>query len=121
MSAGLRHQPPALVIGPAPQIDAEGGRCDTLPGEWSWARLVDGAAQLAGLVASSRLGRPVRDGRVVELRDLEVERRQAASATIDVRFEARVVDFFRFGFAVRGAADEPICHGRLTLALTVVD
>jgi len=110
----LRHGPEARVV-----IAVESHEGDHLVAKAGanepWPRLLDGAAQAAGLLARALAGAPLEGGVLAEVRDLRFEPGGGADPRIEVVFERRVLGLWRFGFTVRSGR-RAILSGRLTLA-----
>jgi hypothetical protein len=112
----LRHRPPALVVDGIEGWDGAVAECRGAPGDWSWSRLLEGAAQTAG-IACALEDAAWRGGAIVaEYRDVEVlaERHRG-----EVRFAAqaeRVVLAYRRCRTTATAADgTPLLRALVTL------
>lgn len=117
-SALLRHEPPALLLGPTEAHDATHLRCRGVDeASWPWPRLLEGAAQVAGLLAGLQPGGPPNTAAIAEFRDVVIHR---ASHTGGVGLEAtldrRILHFWRCRVAVRSATGEALLDALVTIA-----
>jgi len=117
-AALLRHGPEARLVGAIERLDAAGIACASRgSGAWPWPRMLEGAAQTAGLlVGMTEAGAP-RAPVIAEYRDVIV---RAASHRGPLRFvaalERRVLHCWRCTFEVRTARGRVLLSGRVTLA-----
>lgn len=117
-AALLRHGPEARLVGAIERLDAAGIRCTSRGrGPWRWPRMLEGAAQAAGLlVGIAHAGAP-RAPVIAEYRDVVV---RAGSHRGSLRFvaalERRVLHCWRCTFEVRAARGRLLLRGRVTLA-----
>lgn len=85
-SAWLRHRGPALVIDTIDAWDGTWVECGARDAAWAWPRLLEGAAQAAG-IACALADERWRSGAVVaEFRDVEIRGERHRGP---VRFRAR--------------------------------
>jgi len=115
-AALLRHRGPALLL---ESIDAhEGGRlsCSTVArDDWTWPRMLEAAAQTAGLLAGLQPGGPAA-GVVAQVRDVVVRRpAYAGRLRIDATLDRRVLQFWRCRATVRAADASVLLEGLVTL------
>lgn len=84
--AWMRHRGPALVLNAIEAWNGDEARCRAAAGRWTWPRLLEGAAQTAGIACA--IEEPAwRHGAVVaEYRDVEI---LAETHDGPVRFVAR--------------------------------
>jgi len=93
----MRHRPPALLLGTIVESTATGLTCEGIDdGPWRWARLLEGAAQAAGLFAGLQPGGPSKAAVIGGYRDVTIH---AAHHPGPVRFHAaldqRILGFWR--------------------------
>jgi hypothetical protein len=113
----MRHRGRALVV---ESIRARGA--DTLEctasdaGPWRWPRMLEGAAQTAGLLAGMLPGGPARSV-VAQLLDVVVRAEtHRGPLRFVAAFDRRVLHFWRCHFEVRDADGGVLLEGRVTLA-----
>lgn len=114
----MRHRPPALLLGKVVDASATGLLCDGIDGgPWSWARLLEGAAQAAGLLSGLQPGGPGPSAVIAEYRDVTVH---AASHEGAVRFHAapdrRILAFWRCRVDARSADGRLLLEGLVAVA-----
>ena len=114
----MRHRPPALLLGVVAEAGAEGLACDGIDeGPWRWARLLEGAAQAAGLLAGLQPGGPDAGAVIAEYRDVALH---AARYEGRVRFHAvldrRILGFWRCHVETRGADGRLLLSGLVAVA-----
>jgi hypothetical protein len=114
----LRHRPPALLLGTVVEASAAGLACDGIDdGPWRWARLLEGAAQAAGLLAGLQPSGPDAAAVIAEYRDVAIH---AARHEGPVRFHAaldrRILGFWRCRVDARGADGGLLLAGRVAVA-----
>ena len=108
----MRHRPPALLLGTFVESTTAGLTCDGIDdGPWRWARLLEGAAQAAGLFSGLQPGGPGAAAVIAEYRDVDIH---ALLHFGRVRFHAtldrRILGFWRCRVDARSA------DGRLLLS-----
>ena len=113
----MRHRPPALLLGAVSEASPAGLACDGIDdGPWRWARLLEGAAQAAGLFVGLQ-GGPGAAAVIAEYRDVDLH---AALHRGRVRFHAaldrRVLGFWRCRVEARGAEGELLLSGLVAVA-----
>jgi len=114
----LHHRGPALLVGDIEGWDGERLRCRASgAGPWSWPRMLEAAAQAAGLAAGLRpRGLPVR-AVVAEYRDVVLHvARHPGPIRLAARVERRVLHFWRCRVEVRDAGGALLLEGTVTLA-----
>jgi hypothetical protein len=114
----MRHRPPALLLGVVAESSAAGLACDGIDdGPWRWARLLEGAAQAAGLFSGLQPGGPDAAAVIAEYRDVTLH---AARYEGPVRFHAvldrRVLGFWRCRVEARSADGRLLLSGLVAVA-----
>jgi hypothetical protein len=114
----MRHRPPALLLGAVAEASPAGLACDGIDdGPWRWARLLEGAAQTAGLLSGLQPGGPGAAAVIAEYRDVTLH---SALHLGRVRFHAvldrRVLGFWRCRVEARGAEGELLLSGLVAVA-----
>ena len=114
----LRHGPEARLVGSIERLDASGIACASRgAGVWPWPRMLEGAAQAAGLLVGITQTEAPRAPVIAEYRDVVV---RAASHRGPLRFvaalERRVLHCWRCRFEVRDGRGTVLLAGRVTLA-----
>ena len=117
-AALLRHGPKARLVGAIERLDAAGLACASRgAGAWPWPRMLEGAAQAAGLLVGITEPEAPRTPVIAEYRDVVVP---AASHRGRLKFvaalERRVLHCWRCTFEVRTARGRVLLSGRVTLA-----
>jgi hypothetical protein len=116
-AAVLRHRPPALLLGSVNALDAASIRCRGVEGEpWPWPRVLEAAAQAAGLLVGTRPDGIGNRAVIAEYRDVIIHVAEVPGP-VDVAawIDRRVLAFWRCRFAAH-AADRLLLEGRVTLA-----
>jgi hypothetical protein len=113
----MRHRPPALLLGAIVETSGAGLACDGIDdGPWRWARLLEGAAQTAGLFSGLQ-GGPDAAAVIAEYREVSLH---TALHLGPVRFHAvldrRVFGFWRCRVEARGAEGELLLSGLVAVA-----
>jgi hypothetical protein len=114
----MRHGPPALLLGTIVEATAAGLACDGIDaGPWRWARLLEGAAQAAGLFSGLQPGGPDAAAVIAEYRDVTLHTIQHDGP---VRFHAvldrRIFGFWRCRVDARGADGRLLLSGLVAVA-----
>ena len=117
-AALLRHGPEARLVGAIERLDAAGIACTSRgAGVWPWPRMLEGAAQAAGMLVGITEPEAPRAPVIAEYRDVVV---RAASHRGPLHFvaalERRVLHCWRCTFEVRSARGRVLLSGRVTLA-----
>ena len=113
----LRHRPPALLVDAVLAYTGTSITCSARgEGPWPWPRLLEGAAQAAGLLAGLQPDGLTNTAVIAEYRNVVVH---AASSAGPVRFtaevERRLMRFWRCRLAAH-ASDVLLLEGIVTLA-----
>ena len=117
-AAVLQHGPEARLVRTIERLDDQGIACASRGrGPWPWFRMLEGAAQTAGLLLGiGRAGAP-RTPVIAEYRDVVIH---APSHRGPLRFLAaldrRILHFWRCTFEVRDTRGRVLLTGRVTLA-----
>ena len=116
-AALLRHGPEARLVRSIERLD-DGITCTSRGAStWRWPRMLEGAAQAAGLLVGIAHADAPRAPVVAEYRDVVVH---AASHRGPLRFvaalERRVLHCWRCTFEVQSARGRALLSGRVTLA-----
>jgi len=114
----MRHRPPALLLGTLAEVTATGLVCDGIDdGPWRWARLLEGAAQAAGLFSGLQPGGPDAAAVIAEYRDVTLH---AELHFGPVRFHAaldrRLLGFWRCRVEARSADGRLLLSGLVAVA-----
>ena len=113
----LRHRPPALCLDALATAAAGTLVCTARARAWTWATLLEGAAQTAGLLVGMQPGGLGDDAVVAEYRDVRATRETWDG---DVRFTARmdrrVQRFWRCVVEATAPDGAPLLSARVTLA-----
>jgi hypothetical protein len=117
-AAVLRHGPEARLVRSIARLDRRGIACTSRGrGLWRWPRMLEGAAQAAGLLVGLAHADAPRAPVIAEYRDVVV---RAASHRGPLRFfaalERRVLHCWRCTFEVRDGRGRVLLAGRVTLA-----
>ena len=114
----MRHRPPALLLGTVVESAGAALACDGVDdGPWRWARLLEGAAQAAGLFSGLQPGGPSAAAVIAEYRDVEIH---ALLYRGRVRFHAtldrRILGFWRCRVDARSADGQLLLSGLVAVA-----
>lgn len=114
----MRHRPPALLLGTLVEASDGGLVCEGIDdGPWRWARLLEGAAQAAGLFSGLRPGGPGPAAVIAEYRDVEIH---ALAHDGPVRFHAapdrRILSFWRCRVEARGRGGALLLSGLVAVS-----
>jgi len=113
----LRHRPPALLLD---AVLSYGGTHITCSGRgdgpWTWPRMLEGAAQTAGLLAGLQPDGLTNTAVIAEYRDVVVHAHESAGPMrFTAEIDRRVMRFWRCRLAVH-AGDTLLLEGTVTLA-----
>ena len=116
-AAFMRHRGPALLVETIETRDPERLGCiSSGSGEWSWPRMLEGAAQTAGLLTGTQPGGPI-SAVVAQYRDVVV---RVATHRGRLRFTAhldrRILHFWRCRVEVTDQQGAILLEARVTLA-----
>lgn len=114
----MRHRPPALLLATVEQPDPERlvarGVDD---GPWRWARVLEGCAQAAGLLAGLQPGGPDDTAVIAEYRDVVLHARaHAGPVRFDARLDRRLLRFWRCRVEARADDGTLLLAGLVTVA-----
>jgi hypothetical protein len=114
----LRHRPPALLLGAVTEAKADGLACEGIDdGPWRWARLLEGAAQAAGLYSGLQPGGPDATAVIGEYRDVVIH---TPLHDGPVRFHAaldrRVLGYWICRVDAQGARGDTLLAGLVAVA-----
>jgi hypothetical protein len=114
----LRHRGPALLLATVDVIGDDRLACGSNgAGRWPWPRLLEGAAQAAGLLAGLQPGGPGKTAVIAQYRDVVIHTAEHSGAVrFHARLDRRVLHFWRCAVEVRGAAGELLLDGMVTIA-----
>jgi hypothetical protein len=117
-AALLRHGPEARLVASIERLDGAGIACTSRGGgPWPWPRMLEGAAQAAGLLVGIAHAEGPRAPLIAEYRDVVV---RVSSHRGPLRFvaalERRVLHCWRCTFEVRAPRGRVLLSGRVTLA-----
>jgi hypothetical protein len=114
----LRHRAPALLLGALEEHDGRRLVCRGTDGRrWSWARLLEGTAQAAGLLAGLQPDGPGPDAVIAEYRDVAVHvELHRGPVRFAARLERRLAHFWRCRCEARADDGRVLLASRVTLA-----
>lgn len=114
----MRHQPPALLLGSVADASATGIACDGIDdGPWRWARLLEGAAQAAGLFSGLQPGGPDAAAVIAEYRDVTVHAlRHDGPVRFHAALDRRILGFWRCRVDARSADGRLLLSGLVAVA-----
>ena len=114
----LRHRPPALLLGGVEAHASTRLVCHGIDGrDWPWARLLEGTAQAAGLLAGLQPGGPGHHAVIAEYRDVGVHvGLHRGPVRFDARLERRLAQFWRCRCEARSPSGRVLLAARVTLA-----
>ena len=117
-AAVLRHGPEARLVRSIARLDGGGITCTSRGrGPWRWPRMLEGAAQAAGLLVGLGHADAPRSPVIAEYRDVAV---RTASHRGPLRFvaavERRILHCWRCAFEVQDVRGAVLLSGRVTLA-----
>ena len=116
-AAVLRHRPPALLLASVAALDAESIGCRSVEaGPWPWPRMLEAAAQAAGLLVGTRPGGIGNRAVVAEYRDVAIHvATDGGPVDVVAWLDRRVLAYWRCRFAV-STGGRLLVEGRVTLA-----
>jgi hypothetical protein len=114
----LRHRPPALTLGPIVTRADRRLVCRGVDaGRWPWPRLLEGAAQVAGLLAGLQPDGPGPGAVIAEFRDIVVPvTGHRGAVRLDARLERRLAQFWRCRCEARSPRGALLLAARVTVA-----
>jgi hypothetical protein len=114
----LRHRPPALLLERIEERRDTTLCCASVAGgTWPWPRMLEGAAQTAGLLAGFQPGGPENTAVIAEYRDVRVlVEEHAGPLTFSASLERRVLQFWRCRCEVRALDGTLLLDGRVTVS-----
>ncbi|HJQ73464.1 MAG TPA: hypothetical protein VJ814_01165, partial [Gaiellaceae bacterium] len=114
-----RHRGPALLLDAVLELDAEHLACRSRGrGPWPWPRVLEAAAQAAGLLAGLRSDGISNRAVIAEYRDVVIHRGEhAGPVRVVARLDRRLLRFRRCRVEAYGApGGELLLEGLVTLA-----
>ncbi|HEY8514816.1 MAG TPA: hypothetical protein VIS07_04790 [Candidatus Binatia bacterium] len=115
----LRHAPPAVLVDAIVERGEGTLVCTAAPRAWTWPRMLEAAAQTAGLLAGLDAEGP-RSAVIAQYRGVEVHALEHDGALrIRATLERKVLGFWRCRFEVRDAAARLLLAGGVALASDV--
>lgn len=112
----LRHRPPAVLVEAIVERGAGTLACSAASRDWTWPRMLEAAAQTAGLLAGMQPDGP-RSAVVAQYRDVVLHAAEHRGALrVRATLERRVLQFWRCRFAVRDVAGRLLLEGSVALA-----
>ena len=120
-SALLRHRPPAVALGSVVTREPRHLVCWGIDARrWPWPRLLEGAAQAAGLLAGLQPDGPGPGAVIAEFRDVVVPVTEHHGAVqLDARLERRLAQFWRCRCEARTERGDLLLEARITVARSV--
>jgi hypothetical protein len=114
----LRHEPPALLLGGVARAAATELSCDGVDGgPWRWARLLEGAAQAAGLCSGLQPGGPGPAAVIAEYRGVTLHTaRHEGPVRFHAALDRRILGFWRCRVDARSADGRLLLSGLVTVA-----
>jgi hypothetical protein len=114
----LRHRGPALLLATVDAFDGDRLVCGSNGGgPWPWPRLLEGAAQTAGLLAGLQAGGPGKTAVIAQYRDVVIHADAHDGAIrFHARLDRRVLHFWRCAVEARAAAGDLLLEGLVTIA-----
>jgi len=117
-AALMRHRGPALLIDAIETCDGRTLGCTSRgAGPWPWPRMLEGAAQTAGLLAGMQPGGPASSSVIAQYSDVVVHGEvQRGPLRFVAELDRRLLHFWRCRVAVRDESGRLLLEGRVTLA-----
>jgi hypothetical protein len=117
-AALMRHRGPALLIDAIERCDERTLGCTSRgAGPWPWPRMLEGAAQTAGLLAGMQPGGPASSCVIAQYSDVVVHGEvQRGPLRFVAELDRRLLHFWRCRVAVRDESGQLLLEGRVTLA-----
>lgn len=117
-AALMRHRGPALLIDEIETCDGRTLGCTSrASGLWPWPRMLEGAAQTAGLLAGMQPGGPGGNSVIAQYRDVVVHGEvQRGPLRFVAELDRRLLHFWRCRVEVRDESGRLLLEGRVTLA-----
>ena len=114
----MRHRPPALLLGAVAESTPTALVCDGIDdGPWRWARLLEGAAQTAGLLSGLQPGGPGATAVIGEYRDVTLHTgRHEGRVRFHAMLDRRILGFWRCRVEARGAGGQVLLSGLVSVA-----
>lgn len=114
----LRHRPPALVLGALRWFDGASVAYDSRgAGPWAWPALLEGTAQVAGLLAGLQEGGPDNRAVIAEMRDVRLTTDGwRGPVRFQARFLRRVLNFWRCRATARSEDGALLLEATITVA-----
>jgi len=117
-AALMRHRGPALLIDVIETRDGRTLGCTSrAAGLWPWPRMLEGAAQTAGLLVGMQPGGPGGNSVIAQYRDVIVHCEvQRGPLRFVAELDRRLLHFWRCRVEVRDESGRLLLEGRVTLA-----
>lgn len=114
----LRHRPPALLLAAIEAFDGTTLRSRSVDdGAWPWPRILEGAAQSAGLVVGLATGGLSNRAVIAEYRDVVPSHHEGPGPIrFAARIERRLLHFWRCRVEARAADGAVVLRCAVTLA-----
>jgi hypothetical protein len=114
----LRHRGPALLLGAVEAFDGQTLACSSSDaGAWAWPRLLEGAAQAAGLLAGVQPGGPGKTAVIAQYRDVVIHAaRHAGLVRFHAALDRRLLHFWRCRVEARDEEARLLLEGLVTIA-----
>jgi hypothetical protein len=114
----MRHRPPALLLGTVAEATPTVLVCDGIDdGPWRWARLLEGAAQAAGLLSGLQPGGPGPEAVIGEYRDVTLHAgRHDGRVRFHATLDRRILGFWRCRVEARSADGRLLLSGLVAVA-----
>jgi hypothetical protein len=117
-AALMRHRGPALLIDAIETCDGRTLGCTSRgAGPWPWPRMLEGAAQTAGLLAGMQPDGPASSSVIAQYRDVVVHGEvKRGPLRFVAELDRRLLHFWRCRVEVRDESGRLLLEGRVTLA-----
>src|SRR5262245_9802388 len=114
----LRHRGSSLLLGTTEARESERLLCRGIDdGVWPWPRILEGAAQVAGLLAGLQPGGPPNTAAIAEFRDVVIhEPAHEGPVVLEARLERRLLHFWRCRVTARDTDGGPLLEAVVTIA-----